>query len=68
MMQPDDGSRTFFILGNVILGIAAVMLFFFGSLWEKLGVWSLLLWMVLAVLGVFFIAKDRDPSPPGPPN
>lgn len=67
-MSFDDGSRSLFFLGNVILAGAAIMLLFFGTLWEYLGVWALFLWMVMAVLGVYLIVKDRDPSPPGPPN
>ncbi len=68
-MQPqDDGPRTFFFLGNAILALAAVMLFFFGTLWEQFGIWALLVWMVMAVLGVYFISRSSDPSPPGPPN
>lgn len=68
-MQPqDDGPRTYFILGNVILALAAVMLLFFGTLWEQFGIWALLLWMVMAVLGVYFISRSSDPSQPGPPN
>lgn len=68
MRPPDDGPNVFFLLGNVILGLAAVMLFFFGTLWEQFGIWALLVWMVMAVLGVYFISRSSDPSPPGPPN
>jgi len=68
MQTPDDGSRVNFILGNVILAAAALMLFFFGTLWEQLGAWALVLWMALAALGVYLISTGRDPSPPGPPN
>jgi hypothetical protein len=68
MQNRDDGTRLYFILGNVILGLAAVMLFFFGTLWEHLGVVALVIWMVMAALGVYFISRGRDPSPPGPPN
>ncbi len=68
-MQPqDEGPSTHFIIGNVILGFAAVMLLFFGALWEHLGVWALFLWMVMAVVGVYFISKDSGPSHSGPPN
>jgi hypothetical protein len=68
-MQPqDDGPRTSFILGNVILAAAAVMLLFFGTLWEQLGIWSLFIWMVMAALGVYFISRDTGSPPPGPPH
>ena len=66
-MQPeDDRKRRDFLLGNLILGLAALILLFMGPLWERLGVWALILWMVLAALGVYLITKDKDPSP-GPP-
>jgi hypothetical protein len=68
MKPQDDGPRTYFLLGNVILALAAVMLFFFGTLWESFGAWALVAWMALAVLGVYFISRSNDPSPPGPPN
>ncbi|AHE98149.1 hypothetical protein [Thioalkalivibrio paradoxus] len=68
MATQDDGTRSYFILGNVILGVAAVMLFFFGPLWEHLGIWALFLWMVLAALGVYLISTSSGSSPPGPPN
>jgi hypothetical protein len=68
MKRQDDGPRTQFLLGNVILALAALMLFFFGSLWEQFGVWALVAWMAMAVLGVYFISRSNDPSPPGPPN
>lgn len=67
MHPPEEPPRNTFYLGNGILAIAAVMLFFFGELWTKLGAWALLLWMILVVLGVYLIWRDRDPSPPGPP-
>lgn len=68
-MRPrDNGPRTSFILGNVILAVAALMLLFFGTLWERLGVWALGIWMVMAVLGVYFISRDDGAPPAGPPN
>ena len=68
MHPQDDGPRTSFILGNVILGAAAVMLLFFAPLWERFGIWALLFWMVMAALGVYFISRSSDPSQSGPPN
>jgi len=68
MHSQDDGPRTTFILGNVILAAAAVMLLFFGPLWEQFGIWALFVWMLMAVLGVYFISQDSGSQPPGPPN
>jgi len=44
------------------------MLLFMGHLWELMGAWSLVLWMVMAAGGVYLIAKDKDIGPGGPPN
>ncbi|MFW5452151.1 hypothetical protein [Thioalkalivibrio sulfidiphilus] len=68
MQTPNDPKRLHFILGNVILGLAAVMLLFMGHLWEMMGAWSLVLWMAMAAGGVYLIAKDKDIGPGGPPN
>ncbi|WP_018233400.1 hypothetical protein [Thioalkalivibrio thiocyanodenitrificans] len=68
MRSPEDRKRLHFILGNVILGLAAVMLLFMGRLWEILGAWSLILWMAMAAGGVYLITKDKDAGPGGPPN
>jgi hypothetical protein len=66
MQTDEDRKRRDFILGNLILGCAALMLLFMGPLWERLGVWALILWMILAALGVYLITKDKDQDP-GPP-
>jgi hypothetical protein len=68
MQTPEDRKRLHFILGNVILGLAALMLLFMGQLWGILGGWSLILWMTMAAGGVYLIAKDRDIGPGGPPD
>ncbi|WP_018860582.1 MULTISPECIES: hypothetical protein [unclassified Thioalkalivibrio] len=66
----DNGSRrpSNFVIGNIFLAAAALMLFFFVTLWEYLGVIALVLWMALAAIGVYFIVKDKDINPGGPPN
>ncbi|MFO7953994.1 hypothetical protein [Thioalkalivibrio sp.] len=68
--MPDNDSRrpSNFVIGNIFLGAAAIMLFFFVSLWDILGVFALLIWMGLAAFGVYFIVKDKDINPGGPPN
>ena len=35
------------LIGNLLLFIAFVMLFYFGALWERLGVGAFLLWMAV---------------------
>lgn len=67
--MPDSSGRpSNFVIGNILLGLAALMLFFFVPLWELMGVVALFLWMVLAAAGVYFIVKDKDITPGGPPN
>jgi type IV secretory pathway TrbD component len=68
--MPDPQSRgpSNVLIGNILLGAAAVMLLFFVRLWETMGVFALLLWMAVAALGVYFIVTDKGSKPPGPPN
>jgi len=49
-----------FWIGNLLLGLALVSLFFLGRLWELMGVWAMGLWMVLAGAGVYFLMTDKD--------
>ena len=68
-MSPlEDRKRLHFILGNVILALAAVMLLFMGQMWELIGGWALILWMAMAAGGVYLVAKDKDIGPRGPPD
>ncbi|WP_018934696.1 hypothetical protein [Thioalkalivibrio sp. ALJ24] len=67
-MSDSSGRPSNFAIGNILLAVAAVMLFFFVQLWELIGVVALLLWMALAAAGVYFIMKDKDINPGGPPN
>ncbi len=49
-----------FWLGNLLLLLALVSMFFLGRLWEWLGVWAMALWMILAGAGVYFLMADKD--------
>ena len=63
MQEPERGPN--FVLGNVILSICVVMLMFMGSLWQYLGAGALVLWMVLAAAGMYFImGEKRNPKLP----
>ncbi len=63
MQEPERGPN--FVVGNVILAISLVMLFYMGALWEHLGVGALLLWALLAGVGMYFIlAEKRNPNLP----
>jgi len=63
-MVPPKHSRNFWI-GNGLLALALLMLFFMGTISEALGLWAMALWMVLAALGIGFMMADKsDPPPP----
>jgi len=58
----DPQHTSSFWLGNALLGVALLMLIFLGSLWESLGVWTMVLWMGLAGVGMYLVTKDKGPS------
>jgi hypothetical protein len=60
-MQSNRHSPNFY-LGNGLLAAALVMMFFLDDIWQYLGTWAMLLWMVLAGIGVYFLMKDKGPS------
>jgi hypothetical protein len=57
-----SNNKPLFWLGNVLLGLAMVMLMFLGSLWEMLGVGAMVLWMGLAGVGMYLVTQDKGPS------
>lgn len=56
-------SRNFW-LGNGILAVAMLTLFFMGPLSEALGIWAAVLWMVLAAAGMTLVMSDKGDEPP----
>lgn len=58
--QPSHGPK--FWLGNGLLAAALLSLFFLGALWEHLGVGAMILWMVLAGVGMYFVMTDKGPG------
>jgi hypothetical protein len=58
-------SRNFWI-GNGILALAMLMLFFMGPLSDRLGIWAAVLWMVLAAVGMALVMSDNTGEPPEP--
>ena len=56
-MNTGKYSRNFWI-GNGILAVAMLTLFFMGPLSDALGIWAAVLWMVLAAVGM---ARCRTP-------
>ncbi|SFD80191.1 hypothetical protein SAMN05660831_02324 [Thiohalospira halophila DSM 15071] len=64
-MTPEPQKQRNFVLGNALLALAALAIFFFGPLWERFGIGALVGWMVLAAVGVYLVTRDRD-TPGGP--
>ena len=57
-MKSGPGHGLRFWLGNGLLALAAVCLFFMHELSLVLGVWAMALWMALAAAGVTLIIRD----------
>jgi uncharacterized membrane protein len=55
-----------FWLGNGVLALAMLMMFFMGPLSDALGIWAAVLWMVLAAVGVALLMSDKTGDPPEP--
>lgn len=62
-MNLDKQKRNFWI-GNGILAVAMLTLFFMGPLSEALGIWAAVLWMVLAAVGMTLVMSDKSGEPP----
>lgn len=66
MNEVKHGTR--FWVGNGILAAALLSLFFMGPLSQRMGVWAMVLWMVLAGVGMYFLMTDKGGPPPGMPD
>ena len=55
-----------FWLGNAILALAMLLLFFMGPLSDALGIWAAVLWMALAAVGMALLMSDKTDEPPSP--
>lgn len=64
-MKPVKHGRNFWI-GNGILAVAMLTLFFMGPLSDALGIWAAVLWMVLAAVGMALLMSDKGDEPPAP--
>ena len=49
--------KTRFVLGNVILGVALIMLLNINSLWEQMGAAAMGLWIAVVGLGAYLVTK-----------
>lgn len=58
--------RRNFWIGNAVLALAMLLLFFMGPLSNALGIWAAVLWMVLAAAGMGLIMSDKSEEPPAP--
>jgi hypothetical protein len=58
-------SRNFWV-GNAVLALAMLMLFFMGPLSEALGIWAAVLWMAVAAAGMSLVMSDKTGEPPAP--
>jgi hypothetical protein len=66
-LQLNTGKRSHnFWIGNGVLALAMLMLFFMGPLSEMLGIWAAVLWMVLAAVGMALVMSDKTGEPPEP--
>lgn len=63
-MKTPGSTRNFWI-GNAILALAMLMLFFMGPLSEALGIWAAVLWMAVAAIGMALLMSDKS-EPPAP--
>lgn len=64
-MSSGKHGRKFWI-GNGVLAVAMLTLFFMGPLSEALGIWAAVLWMVLAAVGMTLLMSDKTDEPPAP--
>jgi hypothetical protein len=58
----DPKQKTQFMIGNAILAVCMLMLIFMGSLWQQLGPMAMVLWVILAAAGMYFIMQDKRDS------
>ncbi|MBU1425422.1 MAG: hypothetical protein KKH12_01575 [Gammaproteobacteria bacterium] len=56
-------SKTKFWLGNAVLAVAMLMLFYMEDLWSLLGSAAMVVWIVLVGVGVYFLMNDRSEPP-----
>lgn len=58
MRGPENAN--YFLIGNVILGVALLLLLFMGRAWEALGIGALVAWVALVIAGVTFLMRAGD--------
>lgn len=64
-MNSGKRSRNFWV-GNAVLALAMLILFFMGPLSDALGIWAAVLWMAVAAAGMALVMSDKTGEPPAP--
>ncbi len=64
-MNTGNRGRNFWI-GNAVLALAMMMLFFMGPLSDAMGIWAAVLWMIVAAVGMALLMSDKSDDPPAP--
>ncbi len=63
-MQRHDKERLLHWTGIGCLALSVLVLFLIGPLWERLGVWSMVLWVALGGAGMLLLQKGPPPDVP----
>lgn len=58
MGGPENSNN--FLIGNVILGIALLLLLVMGRAWEVMGIGAMVIWVALVVAGVYFLMQGGE--------
>lgn len=58
MGGPENSNN--FLIGNVILAIALLLLLFMGRAWEAFGFGAMVVWIALVVAGVYFLMQGGE--------
>jgi hypothetical protein len=51
-----------FTLGNVLLGVALLMLLFIDRIWAAYGALAMAAWMVVAGIGMYLVMSEKRSS------
>ncbi|MCC5857678.1 MAG: hypothetical protein JJT90_05965 [Ectothiorhodospiraceae bacterium] len=63
-MEPSAKARLLHWCGLACLALSVLVLFIIGPLWERLGVWSMVLWVALGITGMLLLQKGPPPDVP----
>lgn len=64
-MKDSENSQKFWV-GNGVLALALLMLVYMGALWEVMGVMAMVLWLAVAMTGVYLLMSDKNEPPSMP--